>query len=87
MTIATIRHEVGRKIFAFTWGKPQSYNLLGHTFRFGRLHGAWGLRGFTLWFRTRDGICYDVDCKVLGFYSLNTNRTYCNKHVTPNARD
>ena len=87
MTVATIRHEIGRKIFAFTWGKPQSTGLLGHTFRFGRLHGAWGLRGFTMWYRTYDGPCYIPSCYEEGFYSLRTNRTYCNKHVTVNARD
>ncbi len=87
MTIATIRHEIGRKIVAFTWGKPQTYHLLGHAFRFGRLHGAWGLRGFTMWYRNYDGPCYYLYCGVDGFYSLATNRTYCNKHVLPHARD
>ncbi len=72
-------HPVGRKIFAFSWGAAGSWTHPWF-FRFGRLAGAFGPHGFSLWYRDYDGPCHDAFCDEEGFYQLRLNRTYCNRH-------
>ncbi len=72
-------HPVGRKLIAFTWGDLTNHPL-PLAFRFGKLAGAFGLRGFSLWYRDYSGPCHDSICNEAGFYQLRLNRSLCNKH-------
>ncbi len=73
------RFELRRRIVALTVGRARTLRL-GAAFRFGRLAGAVGWRGFTLWYRKHDGVCHKRGCQVQGFYEVRLNYTFCNRH-------